>query len=101
MRDAGQGPVEGRGWGRANASGRRVTLGHVRVMAPEADTRADMIPATGLTGDAAALPDYPAIQRPPTRPPAHLQLMEALEARSEDILETALSFSRSTQPEYC
>lgn len=33
---------------RAGRSGRQLTLGHVRVMAP----RADMIPATGLTGDA-------------------------------------------------
>lgn len=69
----------GGGCGRANASGRRVTLGHVRVMAPEADTRADMIPATGLTGDAAALPDCPAIQRPPTRAPRHTWADEDVE----------------------
>lgn len=67
VRDAGKGGVAGMGRGRSDASGRRVTLGHVRVMAPEADTRADMIPATGLTGDAAALLGCPAIERPPTR----------------------------------
>lgn len=40
---------EGTRSARGPVSGRRVSLGHVRVMVPAADTRADMIPATGLT----------------------------------------------------